>query len=629
MLVADGGHLLTFVIDGYEYQYDIYTNKLTSTNPQRQTEDTPVTLQTTGGVTTVKNKGNFFFDEDNSTVIVNTQKGGKLTIDFKNAKYSYQASKQILSDYTEDLFFKAVDSDGDELSNVLTLNVYHLRAVNDEISTTTTTATISKADMLANDMYKIDPSFTVKPNTAKYGSVTQNGDDYTFTFDDANGVISGLGYFGYEIGSDYVTDEGTVTISRNNLVGTDANETFITNDKDTTVNAGGGDDTVNAGLGNDTINGDAGNDTLNGGDGDDTIKGGDDDDIINGGDGDDYVKGDAGNDTVSGGAGNDTVIGRDGDDTLNGGDGADKLYGDAGNDIMDGGDGKDKLYGSGGNDILRGGKDIDELRGEDGNDVLYWDGSDGRTGGLLDGGAGTDTIRIAKGSETNWNSGYPTAGFAIINSRNFEVIDMANNDQVDHLYLYRVGDYGSNNITIKADANDVIHYANQQGTVINGNSVTTGGVTFTIDRSGSSNLAPKSTNPADDDNIVGYSKDIEFTNTDTGAGFDTLLLNPNEDITLDFDKISDKAKNIEQVNMQDTSATGDKLTIDVKDVLDMTDGNNTLFIKGDSNDTVKLDNSEGTWEPLIGPSDKAGFNIYTSANGATLYIDNDIDNVIL
>ncbi len=137
----------------------------------------------------------------------------------------------------------------------------------------------------------------------------------------------------------------------------------------------------------------------------------------------------------------------------------------------------------------------------------------------------------------------------------------------------------------------------------------------------------RSNDPSDDDNTVGYSKDVEFTQTDTGAGYDTLMLNPNDTIDLNLDNISSITKNIEEITMEDSSTTGDKLTIDVQDILDMTDDNNQLFIKGDNNDMVELDDSEGSWSKA--DSDQSGYDMYTGSNGTTLYIDTDIDNVVL
>ncbi|MBS9773515.1 MAG: VWA domain-containing protein [Gammaproteobacteria bacterium] len=118
------------------------------------------------------------------------------------------------------------------------------------------------------------------------------------------------------------------------------------------------------------------------------------------------------------------------------------------------------------------------------------------------------------------------------------------------------------------------------------------------------------------------------TNDSYSINGDKLLINPNETINLDFDNISNKVENIKEVNMEDNSNLADKLTIDAQDVLDMTSGDNTLFIKGDSSDIVNLDNSEGQWQQQA-TSDQAGYNMYTGTNNVTLYIDVDVNDYII
>ncbi|MBS9783202.1 MAG: hypothetical protein KGV46_01460 [Pasteurella sp.] len=129
---------------------------------------------------------------------------------------------------------------------------------------------------------------------------------------------------------------------------------------------------------------------------------------------------------------------------------------------------------------------------------------------------------------------------------------------------------------------------------------------------------------SDADTIV-YSATL--ADTDAGTGYDTLKLDDSKEIELNLDNVSSKVKNIEEINMEDTSTVGDKLTIDAQDVLDMTDADNKLFIKGDASDEVELDNSAGKWEK--GMSDQDGYTMYTSQNGVTLYIDTDVTNIIL
>jgi len=85
----------------------------------------------------------------------------------------------------------------------------------------------------------------------------------------------------------------------------------------------------------------------------------------------------AGNDTikgasvVAGGRGHDNITGTFGDDKLYGQGGWDKIYGYAGDDKLYGGSGNDQIHGHRGNDRILGGSDDDLLYGQDGDDTIY------------------------------------------------------------------------------------------------------------------------------------------------------------------------------------------------------------------------------------------------------------------
>ncbi len=105
-------------------------------------------------------------------------------------------------------------------------------------------------------------------------------------------------------------------------------------------------------------------------------------DLMLGGDGDDMMDGRAGDDMIEGGDGNDALSGGFGDDTIEGGDGNDAISDGLGDDQLSGGRGDDSLGKWGGNGSLLGGE---------GNDWLNWHANHADSG-LLDGGAGNDTI---------------------------------------------------------------------------------------------------------------------------------------------------------------------------------------------------------------------------------------------
>ena len=80
--------------------------------------------------------------------------------------------------------------------------------------------------------------------------------------------------------------------------------------------------------------------------------------------GDDTITGEGGNDTLYGAEGDDKLYGENGNDTVYGGKGNDDIRTDSGDDILDGGTGNDFLYGATGNDTYI-------YRRGDGNDVVY------------------------------------------------------------------------------------------------------------------------------------------------------------------------------------------------------------------------------------------------------------------
>ncbi len=130
-------------------------------------------------------------------------------------------------------------------------------------------------------------------------------------------------------------------------------------------------------------------------------------------------------------------------------------------------------------------------------------------------------------------------------------------------------------------------------------------------------------NQADTLNGAGGNDIIVYDSLDTingGDGRDILLLD--ESISLDFDSVSNKIDQVEGINLEQGNQS---ITLDVQDIIDITDSENILEISGDSNDNVTLDASEGAWT-MIETVD--GFNKYTATdsdgNEATILIEQDI-----
>ncbi|SCB56244.1 Hemolysin-type calcium-binding repeat-containing protein [Rhizobium aethiopicum] len=138
-----------------------------------------------------------------------------------------------------------------------------------------------------------------------------------------------------------------------------------------------------------------------------------------------YITGTASGIDVATGSGDDQLTGTDGDDIFDGNAGNDTIYGHAGNDMLIGGEGNDKIYDDIGNDVITGGAGDDAI--VDGNDfyadteVFNIDAGDGNdtvtlanandfeNSGIVDGGAGTDTLQA-----------YNLAGIMI---QNFEILE--------------------------------------------------------------------------------------------------------------------------------------------------------------------------------------------------------------
>ena len=151
------------------------------------------------------------------------------------------------------------------------------------------------------------------------------------------------------------------------------------------------DDLLTGSEGPDFLQGLSGNDTLQGFTGNDLLYGGADDDSVLGDDGIDQLYGGSGADSLFGGAQNDRVEGGSGNDSLMGGDGDDSLIGGDGNDTLDGGRGGATLRGGIGDDHITGFADLARVlvSGDDGDDFIQ---ATSAVGGLIEGGAGSDTI---------------------------------------------------------------------------------------------------------------------------------------------------------------------------------------------------------------------------------------------
>ncbi|ANP86146.1 cadherin domain-containing protein [Rhizobium leguminosarum] len=102
------------------------------------------------------------------------------------------------------------------------------------------------------------------------------------------------------------------------------------------------------------------------------------------------VTGSSDDNTITTGAGDDLIQGGVGNDTLNGGDGNDMLWGDVGNDVIRGGTGNDTISDD---DRFSFTPAVFDIDAGDGNDAITVETFISVNSGMIDGGAGIDTLQ--------------------------------------------------------------------------------------------------------------------------------------------------------------------------------------------------------------------------------------------
>ncbi len=169
------------------------------------------------------------------------------------------------------------------------------------------------------------------------------------------------------------------------VFGTNGADTITLSDQADTLDANGGDDLIFGGGGDDSIFGDNGNDTIDGGTGDDTLRGFDGNDTFIGSEGADVNNGESGRDTVDYSASDAGVNVRLVNNAVGSGGLAE---GDTYASIED-------FIGSAFNDTVEGNNSTNAIATGDGNDVIVANALERDT---IDGGAGTDTLRVTDGT---------------------------------------------------------------------------------------------------------------------------------------------------------------------------------------------------------------------------------------
>ncbi|MGL6018825.1 MAG: BapA/Bap/LapF family large adhesin [Gibbsiella quercinecans] len=117
--------------------------------------------------------------------------------------------------------------------------------------------------------------------------------------------------------------------------------------------------------------------------------------------------------------------------------------------------------------------------------------------------------------------------------------------------------------------------------------------------------------------------DANFVSITGADGSDTLAWHGSA--TLDLSAISSKVSDIEVIDLLD-DGENDNVVISAQSLMDVTDDNNTLYIKGADGDTVTLN---GNWEAAGSSSvDGVTYNHYTSSTSdgtvVQLYVEDDV-----
>ncbi|MDR9760816.1 metal-binding protein [Rhizobium redzepovicii] len=122
---------------------------------------------------------------------------------------------------------------------------------------------------------------------------------------------------------------------------------------------------------------------------------------------------------VKTGGGGDLLTGTDGNDILDSGAGNDKLFGGAGSDVLRGGAGDDKITDG---DNISTAPEAFDIDAGDGNDAINLQSHSSALSGTIDGGAGTDTLRVI---EPTLDPGMEFIGLVGLTIKNVEILETA------------------------------------------------------------------------------------------------------------------------------------------------------------------------------------------------------------
>jgi hypothetical protein len=273
--------------------------------------------------------------------------------------------------------------------------------------------------------------------------------------------------------------------------------------------------------------------------------------------------------------------------------GAVSHVGTANNDVISGTAGNDVILGGRGDDVITGNGGIDRLAVGTGNDMLIISNANF---GRVDGGAGTDTLRMAGTSGFTLNLSALAAG-AIKDIERIDLVAGSLNNMltVTQQTLMNLSTT-TNRLTVLGGSGDTV---NANGFNLF-DAQTENGITYILYGNGSAELwvqsgvavvttAPQSSGffstgfDGNDMLIVG---DANFLGVDGGAGTDTLRMAGTSGFTLDLPTLAPGAiKDIEVIDLV-AGELNNILTVTQQTLLDLSTTSDLLTVLGDSGDTV-------------------------------------------
>ncbi len=283
------------------------------------------------------------------------------------------------------------------------------------------------------------------------------------------------------------------------------------------------------------------------------------------------------------------------------------------------------------------------IKGGNGNDIIQ---INGKIGGntSVDGGNGKDTLVLGKSESSytinNYTNNNGVIAAQIIDKDTDETLTVNNIEEIQYAtstveYTVNISATladtdGSESLTIQLNNVPDDASFNLDSLVSQGNGVWE----LTVDPDATSidydnikmttsaenvDLTITATATEDnDDSSVSLTTDVDNINT--------LLIDSSDDESIDLSAISRNAENIDVIDF--TDGENQTIDIDVEDIVNITDEDNELIIRGDNGDIINLDENDG-WQRSETTTNIDGedFTEYTNTNNTTIsvFIDNDLD----